>query len=178
MTTRTSMKPLTLLLLILPLVAYALPDDREQPIEIVSQRAEISQQEGVAIYQGEVRMKQGSMEIDADKIELELNQGELVGAKIHGGAHPAWFQVTPRKEQEPVRGVADLIVYSAAENQIRLIGNDQQPARFCQRGNEQKGQRMTYHTDKDRMVSKARTRTVFNPKSTPGSCSHLNSPWR
>jgi lipopolysaccharide export system protein LptA len=163
----------------LPLGLQALPDDRDQPIEILSETAELRDQEGYAVYSGSVRMTQGSLEVDADKIELFFKESDLERAVIYGGKDKqAYFQQTPNPGEKPVRGLSDRIVYQSSDSQIRLLGTSEREAIFCQKGSEQKGQRILYDTNTDVMKAKARTRTVFRPDSAPGSCDHIRSPHR
>ncbi len=162
-----------------PLSLQALPTDKDQPIEIISETAELRDQEGYAVYSGSVRMTQGSLEIDADKIELFFKNSDLEKAVIYGGAKKqAYFQQIPNPGDKPVRGLSDRIVYQSNDDQIRLLGTKEREAIFCQKGSEQKGQRILYDTTTDVMKAKARTRTVFRPDSAPGSCDHIQSPHR
>jgi len=46
----------------------ALPDDREQPIRITADQALRDEKQGFTEYTGNVRMDQGSLHIEADKI--------------------------------------------------------------------------------------------------------------
>ena len=166
------------LLLTAPLTALALPTDKDQPVEIISQTAELHDQKGYAVYTGDVRMTQGSLEIDADKIELHFTDGELDSATIYGSSSKqAYFQQVPNPDEQPVRGLADRILYASGKDEVRLIGSKQE-AIFCQRGSEQKGNRIVYDINKDIMRSQARTRTVFRPDTAPGSCEHIRSPHR
>lgn len=173
------MKIFTILLTLLPLSAIALPSDRDQPIEIISETAELRDKEGYAVYSGSVRMVQGSLEIDADKIELFFKNSDLEKAVIYGGKDKqAYFQQIPNPGEKPVRGLSDRIVYQSNDDQIRLLGNKKREAIFCQKGSEQKGQRIIYDINNDVMQAKARTRTVFRPDSAPGNCDHIQSPHR
>lgn len=168
-----------LLLLAAPTLLQALPDDKDQPIEIYSESAELRDKEGYAVYSGAVRMTQGSLEIDADKIELFFKDSSLEKAVIYGGDQKqAYFQQTPNPGEKPVRGLSDRLVYQSSDDQIRMLGTKEREAVFCQKGNEQKGQRILYDTTTDVMKAKARTRTVFRPDSAPGSCDHIRSPHR
>ncbi len=174
---RPTLLPLTLLLI--PAVGFALPTDKDQPVEIISEMAEFRDQEEYAVYTGSVRMTQGSLEIDAEKVELYFMNGELDRATIYGSASKqAYFQQQPDIGEKLVRGLANRIIYKASDDKIRLIGTKQEEAYFCQKGNEQKGMRMTYDIEKDIMKAKARTRSVFRPETAPGSCDHIRSPYR
>ncbi len=56
---------------------YALPEDRELPIDIVSDKGEYFQEEGYGIYTGNVVLTQGTLEIKADKATFYLKEGVL-----------------------------------------------------------------------------------------------------
>ncbi len=170
-------RPETLLALLclLPLNTYALPTDKDQPFEINSESAELREKEGYALYSGDVRMTQGTLEIDADRVELFFPEEELERAVIYGDEDKrAYFQQIPKEGEPLVKGTASRIVYQISPDEIRLLGD----AIFCQKGNEQKGKRIIYDIDKDIMRAKARTRSVFRPKSKPGSCDHIHSDYR
>jgi len=172
-------QPTLLLLLLLPLQGVALDSDKDQPIEINSDSAELQEQEGISIYSGNVRMTQGSLEIDADRIELFFPEKRLSKAVIYGDkGRQAYFQQIPKKGEKAVRGTANRIVYQVDPDEIRLLGTEKGEAVFCQKGSEQKGKRITYDIEKDIMRAKARTRTIFRPDSIPGSCDHIRSDYR
>ena len=171
--------PLFALLLLLSPTLHALPNDKDQPLEIISETAELRDQEGYAVYSGMVRMTQGSLEIDADKVELFFKNSDLEKAVIYGGdKKQAYFQQIPNPGEKPVRGLSDRLIYQSNDDQIRLIGTKKREAIFCQKGSEQKGQRIIYDINNDIMKAKARTRTVFRPDSAPGTCDHIRSPHR
>ncbi len=163
------------LLLMFSLSGHALPTDKDQPVEINSDSAELRDKDGYAVYSGNVKMTQGSLEIDAERIELFFPDKELTRAIIYGGERgQAYFQQAPKTGEKLVRGSADRIIYQIDPDEIRLLQN----AVFCQKGSEQKGMRIIYDIEKDIMRAKARTKTVFRPDNVPGSCEHIRSAYR
>lgn len=48
----------------------ALPDDKDQPIQLRADSAEINDKKQISVYIGNVFIKQGSMELKADKITV------------------------------------------------------------------------------------------------------------
>ena len=50
--------------------SFALPDDKDQPIHISADKALRDERKGVTVYSGNVQMRQGTMEVDADKISF------------------------------------------------------------------------------------------------------------
>ncbi|EEZ79651.1 MAG: lipopolysaccharide transport periplasmic protein LptA [Thiotrichales bacterium] len=155
--------------------AVALSTDRDEPLQINSESAEMRDREGYAIYSGSVRLTQGSIEIDADHIEVFFPEQEITHAVIFGDdKRRAYFQQLPKDGVKLVRGTANRIIYQADRDEIRLLGD----AIFCQDGNEQKGERIVYDTKKDIMIAKARVQSIFLPGKKPGSCSHIKSDYR
>lgn len=154
---------------------FALPTDKDQPLEINSESAELREKEGYAIYTNDVRMIQGSLQIDADRVEVFFPDKKVSKALIYGdGEKRAYFQQTPNPGEKPVKGTAKRIVYQVDPDEIRLLGD----AIFCQKGSEQKGMRIIYDIEKDVMRAKARVQSVFRPDSAPGTCDHVISDYR
>lgn len=57
--------------------AFALPEDRDKPLDIISDEAEYDQEKEMGTYTGNVVMTQGHLEIKADKATFYLVDGEL-----------------------------------------------------------------------------------------------------
>lgn len=69
---------LAVVLLNLPLnLALALPEDRDEPLNIVSDEATYDQAKETGTYTGNVVMTQGHLEIKADQATFYLVEGEL-----------------------------------------------------------------------------------------------------
>lgn len=49
---------------------WALESDRDQPVEIVADSADIDEVRGVSIYRGKVEVRQGSMRLYADEVTI------------------------------------------------------------------------------------------------------------
>jgi len=158
----------------------ALPTDKDQPLEINSESAELREQEGYAIYTNDVRMVQGSLQIDADRVEIFFPDKKVTKALIYGdGEKRAYFQQIPNLGDKPVKGTAKRIVYQVDPDEIRLLGDDiRGEAIFCQKGSEQKGKRIIYDIENDVMRAKARVQSIFRPDSAPGNCDHIHSDYR
>ncbi|HBB78519.1 MAG TPA: lipopolysaccharide transport periplasmic protein LptA, partial [Pseudomonas sp.] len=50
--------------------AWALPEDRNQPIRIQADTAELDDNQGVAVYRGDVVITQGTMIITGDTVTI------------------------------------------------------------------------------------------------------------
>ena len=69
---------------------------------------------------GNVAIKQGSLQIYADKIIIGLVQGGL--ESIDASGRPVTFEQLD-DERRPIKGQATRLLYSPASNQVQLIGN-------------------------------------------------------
>jgi len=108
-----------LLLLSLPAVqAQALPDDRDQPIHITADKALRDEKEGVTVYSGQVKLVQGSMELEADKLTI-LHTSEDAEEIIAEG-HPAKMRQQPELDKGIVNAQARVIRYFRAKERVFL----------------------------------------------------------
>jgi lipopolysaccharide export system protein LptA len=84
---------LLLLGLLLSAQSYALPEDREKPINLEADSASFDQNTGVSIYQGNVVVTQGTMYLAADKATVYLQGGEF--QKMEAVGKPTQFRYQP-----------------------------------------------------------------------------------
>jgi len=118
----------SILLLLLPLQAYALSGDEQQPIHIEADSLEIRDKEYISVYSGNVFLSQGSLEIRCDRLIIQFNeQKELVLMTMSGT--PATFRQLD-DEQRELRGQGDQMEYRVSESTLLLLGN----ARFTHVG--------------------------------------------
>lgn len=124
-----TVKPALLLLALLtwaPL--WALDADRDQPIEVEADSLEVREQENISIYQGNVKLKQGSLEISSDRLVIHFNDnGDLVLMEMTG--NPARLRQLDNEQRE-MRGQARQINYLESESLLELI----EEARFTHAG--------------------------------------------
>ena len=64
-----------LALALVPPLAIALPEDRNQPIQLEASRGQIDQKTGVSVYEGNVVISQGSMRLNADVATIHIKDG-------------------------------------------------------------------------------------------------------
>ena len=113
--------PLLLLLLLLPLQLAALESDAEQPIEVEADRLEVREQENISIYEGRVKLVQGSLVINSDRLVIHFNDAnELTLMKMTG--MPATFRQLDDQQRE-MRGRAEQIDYAESESLLVLRGS-------------------------------------------------------
>lgn len=99
--------------------ALALPDDRDQPIHIESDRAQRDGREGITIYEGDVRLRQGTLHIRADRLEIRTDANNEVMEVIAEG-RPAQFEQQPNPDEPPVDAEARRIHYQVADDRLEL----------------------------------------------------------
>ncbi|MCA1804165.1 MAG: hypothetical protein LC646_02110 [Xanthomonadaceae bacterium] len=68
---------LLLLCLCLPLPSWALSSDREQPMYIESDQAELDDQKGISIYIGNVRVTQGTLVLTGEHMTVYQDGANL-----------------------------------------------------------------------------------------------------
>lgn len=102
--------------------AFALPEDRGQPIYIESDRAERDGLNGVTTYEGDVRLRQGSLNIRADRLTVHTGTNNEVQRVIAEGS-PARFEQKPNAEDPPIAAQALTIRYDVDQEQLKLLRN-------------------------------------------------------
>jgi lipopolysaccharide export system protein LptA len=98
--------------------AFALPDDKDQPMRITADTAMRDEKEGVTIYSGNVNMVQGSLKIGADKLTIyhETEQAD----KIVAEGKPATMQQKPEVDEPLVKARAEIIEYYKSEERLHF----------------------------------------------------------
>lgn len=125
--------------LILPLFAIALPDDRNQPIEIQADSAERDAKTGVTTYTGNVDIKQGSIHIAASTVTLKTDKNDELSTVIATGG-PARYEQQISGPDDKVEALGSTIHYQIQQDLITL----QQNASLEQKGTTIKGERIEY----------------------------------
>jgi lipopolysaccharide export system protein LptA len=111
-----------LLLLCLPaILSQALPDDRKQPIHITADKALRDEIKGVTIYSGHVKLVQGSMELEADKLTIYHTSQDA--EEIIAEGHPARMRQQPEVGKGVVNAHAEVIHYFRTEERVLLQTN-------------------------------------------------------
>lgn len=123
--------------------AWALPEDRNQPIRVQADTAELDDRQGVAVYRGDVVITQGSMKITGDTVTITQNEGGDVEVFTSIGK-PAYYEQKPSADKEVVKAYGLTIQYFASNERIVLI--DQ--AKVVQEGNTFEGEKIVYDTQR------------------------------
>ncbi|MDM8566536.1 lipopolysaccharide transport periplasmic protein LptA [Candidatus Halobeggiatoa sp. HSG11] len=97
---------------------YALSDDRDQPILIEANQAAIDNIKGIATYEGNVVVTQGSIRIDADKITLNYTPEQAIEKIIATGDLASFTQHLDNKEN--IKAKAKHMEYNAVKDTLHL----------------------------------------------------------
>ena len=147
----------------------ALPDDRRQAIEIEAREAVREEASGLTVYQGNVTISQGTIEIRADKVSV-FTSGNKVG-RILAEGRPARYQQQPEVDSGLVVAQGNAIEYNVETDIILLTGNaslEQQEATLT-------GERIEYDLRREVIRAKGsdsgddRIRMVIPPSQQQGT---------
>jgi lipopolysaccharide export system protein LptA len=147
---RTVCRALLTALLLLPLAAHALPEDRDQPIKVAADSASFDQKSGVAVYRGNVIIQQGTLEIRADQVTINVDKAGAVQRSIATGK-PAHYQQKQDEKKGLVTADAKQIEYNAADQKMTLTGD----AHLKQDTSSFQGSVITYFMDKQQVDAQA-----------------------
>ncbi len=129
--------------------ALALSSDKDQPIEVEADYAELDDEKGVTIYKGNVIVTQGSMRINGDQMTVTYDENDDLDTLIVVG-RPAHYQQMPDGSTIPDEAEALTMEYYSLKNLIVLI-ND---ALVKQEGLRFSGNRIEYDTEKSRVYAR------------------------
>lgn len=120
-------KPLTIVLsiVLLPIHAIALTSDRDQPISIEADSAFVDEVNGITIYEGDAYIKQGTLNITADKVKVIMSDSEVVqiiASMQPSSAGLAHYEQLPDDDEALVSADAKTITYFIQEEKLHLAG--------------------------------------------------------
>ena len=98
----------------------ALSGDKNQAIEIEADSVDIKESEGVSVYQGNVVLRQGSIEVTADKVTVEHKGGKPSKVVASGG--PARFKQRSGDDKPDMVGQANKMEYRVDSEELILSG--------------------------------------------------------
>lgn len=161
-------------LLVLPLLLLAsgapraLPTDSEQPIAVEADNLEIRDTENISIYEGNVRLVQGSLEVTSERLVIHFNDAnELVMMEMTGA--PARFRQLDDQREEML-GEARRINYLESESMLELI----EEARYSHAGDIIESNRIRINTENSSIQaggaqSEERVKMLIQPRQKPAS---------
>lgn len=121
----------------------ALPDDKDQPIQLRADSAEIDDKQQVSVYAGNVFLKQGSMELKADKITVYSDDDGVKEMVAIG--KPVDFKQQREVNGPFTTGKAQRVEYFADIDEAVFINK----AELVQDGDVFKGDRIKFEMEND-----------------------------
>ncbi|MDR5859622.1 lipopolysaccharide transport periplasmic protein LptA [Halomonas eurihalina] len=100
--------------------AQALEGDASAPIQVEADRLDLDDRAGTAVYQGDVRIQQGSMLLTGARVEIRRNDAGQLSQAIATGQR-AYIEQQPAPDESVVRGWGQRIVYHVAERRMELV---------------------------------------------------------
>ena len=100
--------------------ALALSGDKNQAIEIEADSVDIKESEGVSVYKGDVILRQGSIELSADKVTVEHKGGKP--SKVVASGTPVHFKQRPGDNKPDIVGQANKMEYRVDSEELILSG--------------------------------------------------------
>lgn len=160
-------------LMSLTCITHAAALNKDQPVTIEANSAQLDDKNGTSIYSGNVIIVQGSLRISADKVTAYQEKNAI--GKIVADGSPARYDQAGATKDDHVTALANTIDYIANDDKIILKGN----AKLEQKGNTVEGQLITYdikrkigNAGSNKSTSKTengRVKMIFQPKSSPTS---------
>ncbi|MCW8109454.1 lipopolysaccharide transport periplasmic protein LptA [Alteromonas ponticola] len=162
--------PHKLLLLIslslLSSICLAGPKDFRQPIKVDAKSQFVDGKNKISLFKDEVRITQGTLQIDASEVEVNASKGEGKEVFIARG-NPAHYQ-QKMEDGTLVKAQANEIRYEVNKRTISLTGN----AELQQDTSSVKGDTISYDMNKEQLLatsneenSQGRVTTVFRPET-------------
>ena len=142
----------------------ALPEDADQPIRILSKEMVYDEKAARAVYKGGVTVNQGSLQITADTVTVELEDQRVT--RVTADGNPAYYSQQLNEGASRVKADATTIVYHTRDERVHLQGR----ANLTQKGNEFHGELIEYDVRAGRVDAsggEAETpiRMVLQPKN-------------
>ena len=126
--------------------AWALKSDSNQPVSIDSLKQSLDMQSNVSTFTDNVVIKQGTIEIKADKVVVTRPGGDQNKTYIEAFGNPVTFYQM-QDNGKPVKGHASHMHYELAKDLVILTGN----AYLEQLDSNIKGDKITYLVKEQKM---------------------------
>lgn len=142
---------------------WALSTDKDQPIEIEADSADLDDAKGVTIYRGNVVLIQGSVRMTGDTMTVYFTDGELDTMIMEG--KPATYRQLPDDSEIYDEAEALRMEYYELKNLVVLIDK----ASFKQEGLSFSGNRIEYDTLHSRIKARGSVKQQAGSSSSGSS---------
>jgi len=119
------------LMMSLPLPAWALSADRNEPINIEADSATLHERLGSSTYRGNVHLHQGTLQLHGDTMTVQTRDNRIEKIVLTGS--PATYTQRPDNSDENQHAEAGRIEYYASDDRMILLDK----ARVWQSGDEE-----------------------------------------
>lgn len=132
-------------------LAFALPEDAKQPIEIEAKSVTVDETTGFNEFSGNAEVKQGSLLLFAELIQVQTNIDGVETMIAKGTLEkPAKYIQSQENQGRFIEATATLITYNVNEGMIFLVGN----AHLVQGFDSFSGDTLDYDINNDKVVVK------------------------
>ena len=143
--------------LLSPSSAYGLSEDRERPIEMFSEDFAQDLARGITSYIGNAKIIQGALIIEAGRIDVFYEDGEVVRVLAIGP--PATFEDTPTADVGAVYAQGNQVDYDLLTNIVVVTGE----ALFSNQGSEVSANRIEFDLERGAANASGGVRHVIQP---------------
>jgi lipopolysaccharide export system protein LptA len=113
-----------LMVCLLSNLAIALPDDIKEMMHINAAASQFNYKTGESIYEGNVKIDQGTTHITADRVITHNNkQHKIEEAIAYGLTQPAVYITIPKMNDELLKATADIIKFYPAQSKVIFENN-------------------------------------------------------
>jgi lipopolysaccharide export system protein LptA len=138
----------TLAALLASTAALALKTDSKQPAVIDASEVEFDFKTGTRTYKGNVRIEQGTLRLQADKLVVKFANDKLQTATAWG--NPVKFRQRPDGKNEDVYGEGKRMLLDETKNMLFLYEN----ALLIQGQDQMRGKEIVYDMASDKLTVK------------------------
>lgn len=96
--------------------------DSRQPLNVRAATVNIDEKTGVAVYRGNVVLTQGSLRLEADRLEVRTDKNRRLQMLIATG-RPARLRGFTANSEDELLADAERVVYQAEKREIEMTGN-------------------------------------------------------
>lgn len=160
----------TLLFALSSVAALAEKADRSQPVNLEADSVTVDDRNKLSVYQGNVSLVQGTMSMQADRIEVRQDAAGFDKATAFG--NPVKFRQKQEGKDEYIEGYAKRVEYDGKQSKLELLGD----ARLKKGADVLNGNYISYNANTEFFEVKGagkpgapgsgRVRAVIQPKNT------------
>ncbi len=145
------MNKIFILLSLLSSLVFAMPGDRDKPIEIEAESVVVDESTGFNQFMGDAVVTQGSLVLSAELIEVQTSDEEVESMVAKGSQQkPAKYIQSQPNQARFIEATAVEITYDVEKGVVFLIGD----ARLVQGFDSFSGETLEYDIDNDKVAVK------------------------